>query len=222
MQEELVRLGGGDAFADVLRRSEAHREEHGCGLYPAGAAVMQVAASYVRAARPATVLDLGCGIGYSTLWLAAAAGPGARVTGIDSDASHIDLARSLADRPGMADVGYVVGDVEDVLAEWPGPVDAIHDDAWFGGRPPHLERMLALLRPGGVLTMPNWFLLIDALTGSPRNDWARWAGPAWAHDTRAYAEHLASRTDIDVCWIAVPPLAVAVKQPDGSLSAAAR
>jgi len=31
---------------------------------------MQLASMFVRAANPRTVLDLGCGIGYSTFWLA--------------------------------------------------------------------------------------------------------------------------------------------------------
>ena len=47
--------------------------------------------------------------------------------------------------------------------------------------------MLSLLRPGGLLTMANWFLLVDVLTGKPRNDWELFAGPAWAKDTLDYA-----------------------------------
>jgi predicted O-methyltransferase YrrM len=133
------------------------------------------------------VLDLGCGIGYSTLWLASAAGDGARVGRIE----------------------FVCGTVIDVLSDMRGPVDAIHDDAWFAP-PDHLEAMIALLRPGGLLTMPNWFLLVDAITGEARNDWEQFAGPTWAADTIAYAELLAQRNDICVSWIIRPPLGVAV------------
>ena len=89
-------------------------------------------------------------------------------------------------------VDFVLGEVTDVLADTPGPVDAIHDDAWFATPPAHLEAMLGLLRPGGLLTMPNWFLLIGALTGQPRNDWEQFAGPTWANDAVSYAELLAA------------------------------
>jgi hypothetical protein len=71
--------------------------------------------------------------------------------------------------------------------------------------------MVGVLRPGGLLTMPNWFLLVDALTGTPRNEWERFAGPTWAADAVEYAEELAVRPDLDVSWIIRPPLGVAVE-----------
>lgn len=173
---------------------------------------MQLASMFVRAARPLVTLDLGCGYGYSTFWLARATGAEAKVIGIDSDAGHVDAARDAADRLGFGPrVEFVVGEVADVLGGFDRPVEAIHDDAWFATAPSHLERMLQLLRPGGLLTMPNWFLLIDAITGQPRNSWERFAGPTWAADTIAYADALASRSDVDICWFPDPPLGVAVK-----------
>lgn len=60
--------------------------------------------------------------------------------------------------------------------------------------------------------MVNWFLLVDALTGRSRNDWAAFAGPTWANDTTEYADHLASRRDLDITWVTRPPVAVATKR----------
>jgi len=71
--------------------------------------------------------------------------------------------------------------------------------------------MLALLRPSGLLTMANWFLLVDATTGTPRNDWYSFAGPHWADDTFEYAHLLASRSDLQVTWVTAPPIAFATK-----------
>jgi predicted O-methyltransferase YrrM len=214
VRDELVRLGGGDPFVEVLRDAQAHQLEHGCGLFPAGAAVMQLAAAFVRAANARSILDLGCGIGYSTFWLATAAGPDAHVTAIDDDATHLDLARRHAERLGLGRrIDFVLGDVAEVLATFDGSVDAVHDDAWFATPPPHLDRMLEILRPGGLVTMPNWFLLVDALTGVPRNDWRQWAGETWAADSIAYAEHLAARAGITVTWTTTPPLAAVIKHP---------
>jgi predicted O-methyltransferase YrrM len=174
---------------------------------------MQLAAAFVRAANARSVLDLGCGIGYSTFWLAAAVGPAGHVTGIDDDATHVDLARRHADRLGLVQrIDFVLGDVAEVLDTWDGTIDAVHDDAWFATAPPHLDRMLEIVRPGGLVTMPNWFLLVDAISGAPRNDWQQWAGETWAGDTVAYAEHLAARTDITITWTTTPPLAVATKR----------
>lgn len=211
-QPALVELAGGDPFEHVYRQSHAHQLAHGCGLFSAGPAVMQLASMFVRTASARTIIDLGCGIGYSTFWLAKAAASGAMVIGVDSDPGHIQQARSACSRLGLDDqVRFVVGDVAEVLRTFDGPVDAVHDDAWFGAAPPHVDAMVGLLRPGGLLTMPNWFLLVDALSGVPRNDWERFAGPTWAADAIEYAEQLAARPDLAVSWTIRPPLGVAVK-----------
>jgi predicted O-methyltransferase YrrM len=214
LQKRLIELGGGDRFGDVLEQAQQHQREHDCGLFPAGPAVMQLTSMLVRAADPRTILDLGCGIGYSTFWLADASNPECRIIGIDSDPTHIEVARSACAQLGFdSRIEFVIGHVADALARVTGPVDAIHDDAWFAAAPTHLEAMVRLLRPGGLLTMPNWFLLIDALTGQPRNDWARLAGPTWADDALAYAQLLSARHDLAVSWIIRPPLGIAVKLP---------
>ena len=36
VQQQLVKLGGGDRFGDVLEESEGHQRVHGCGLFSAG------------------------------------------------------------------------------------------------------------------------------------------------------------------------------------------
>lgn len=209
----MLELGGGDLFRDVRVRSEEHQASHGCGLHNAGASVMQLVASITRAARPLNILDLGCGLGYSTLWIAHAAGPTAHVLGIDGDAEHVDEAQRLAELHGMSDrVTYQRGTVVDVLTAMDSPVDMIHDDAWFAQPPAHLDAAVGLLPAGGVLTMTNWFLLVDALSGESRNDWEMFAGPTWATDAVAFAHELAERDDLDISWITQPPLALATKR----------
>jgi predicted O-methyltransferase YrrM len=109
-------------------------------------------------------------------------------------------------------VTYRAGYVAEVLPKLEGPFDMIHDDAWFAKTPDHLDLMIGLLRPGGLLTMVNWFLLVDALSGQPRNDWAAFAGPTWAEDTKLYAELLAGHPELDVIWVIRPPIAFATKR----------
>jgi predicted O-methyltransferase YrrM len=215
VQAHLLDLHGGDPFAHVAAAAEAHRPGHGpaCGLYPAGPHVMRLVASVVRAARARRLLDLGAGYGYSTLWLADAGGPDAHVDAVDRFPEHVDAARRFAADAGLAArTRFVAGDVVSALGELDGPYDLVHDDAWFASEPPYRERLLALVRPGGVVTMPNWFLLEDAITGRPRRDWSEFAGDGWQAATRAHAERLARDPRLHVTWSVSPPLAIAVRR----------
>ncbi len=208
-----MNLAGGDHFLDLRFRSDEHQREHGCGLHNAGGPQMQFVSMIARVANAKTILDLGCGLGYSTLWLARGAGSGAEIIGIDDDPAHTKEAQIIAAQSGYGEsVTFLTGRVADVLPTLVDPVDMIHDDAWFAETPAHLDVMLGLLRPGGVLTMANWFLLVDALTGEARNDWALFAGPDWASNTIAYAERLASRPDFEVTWLTNPPIGIATKR----------
>lgn len=211
--DALLAISGGDPFADVRARSESHQRDHGCGLHNAGGPQMQLVASLGRLIAPASILDLGCGLGYSTLWLASIVEPGGRVVGIDDDPDHVREATAIADRLGYGDrVEYRCGRVADVLGDINEAVDMIHDDAWFAARPAHLDAMVSLLRPGGLLTMVNWFLLVDAISGSPRNDWERFAGEGWAAAATQYAHELAARSDLDITWLQNPPIAFAIRR----------
>ena len=207
---ELMELAGGDPFLDVRRESQEHQRAHGCGLHHAGAPQMQLVAALARAAGVNRALDLGSGLGYSTLWIATAVAKDGSVIGIDDDPGHTARATEIAaGRSHGARVDYETGTVRDVLPSLGGPFDMIHDDAWFAKTPDHLEAMLALLRPGGLLTMANWFLLVDAITGEPRNDWKSFAGATWAEDTFEYARVLARRQDLHMTWVTTPPVAFA-------------
>jgi len=209
---QLLDLVGGDRFAWVRERSEIHQAAHRCGLHNAGGPVMHLVSAIARASHARRVLDLGCGLGYSTLWLADAVGPDGVVIGIDEDDQHTAEAERIATKAGFSNtVSYRTGRAVDVLSELTGTFDLIHDDAWFAIEPDHLELMLGLLKPGGVLTMANWFLLVDALTGEPSNDWESFAGPDWAARTLAYAEQLATRADLSISWITKPPVGFATK-----------
>lgn len=210
---ELLQLAGGDPFEKVRLASEDHQPEHNCGLFHAGAPQMQLVSSLARLVKPTRILDLGSGFGYSTLWLARALESVGTVIGVDDDPIHTARATELADEHGFgACVRFVTGRVQDVLESVEGPFDVIHDDSWFARRPDHFETMIRLLRPGGLLTMVNWFLIVDAITGQPRNDWESFAGPTWAEETFDYARHLAGRSDLSVTWVTTPPIAFAFKR----------
>jgi predicted O-methyltransferase YrrM len=170
---------------------------------------MRLAAAFARACGARRVLDLGTGFGYTALWLADAVGPTGHVIAVDRHEEHIDEARRFAARFGLDDrTTFIVSDVDDALRDLNQPFDLVHDDAWFAQEQSYLEAMLGALRPGGMVTMPNWFLLEDAITGRPRNDWAAFAGPDWAGATRRYADRLLADAALHVTFVVSPPLGV--------------
>jgi predicted O-methyltransferase YrrM len=210
----ILDLYGGDPFAHVRRASNEHREGHGpdCGAYPSDPIKMRLLFTLVRASEAKRILEIGCGLGYSALWLAEAAGRYGRVDTIDRFADHVALARQFAADAGHADrIRVIEGEGVDVLDTLSGPYDLVHDDGWFAQEPPYLERMIDLLRSRGLLTLSNWFLLEEALSGKPQTDWTSSAGPDWADHVQAYARKLAFHPRLSVAFALRPWLALAVK-----------
>jgi predicted O-methyltransferase YrrM len=210
-----------DPFEHVRRASEEHREKHAavlkggpqeCGVYPSDPLKMRVLANVVRAMAAKRVLEIGCGLGYSALWLADALGSDGLIETVDRFTEHAELAQGFAEESGLAGrMTILTGDSDTVLSGLSGPYDFIHDDGWFAVRPPHFRRVLELLRPGGVLAMSNWFLLVQSLAEEPNMDWSDFAGPNWRENVQAFARELASERGLEVAWMMDPGVALAVK-----------
>ncbi len=109
------------------------------------------------------VLDLGCGHGLVSLYLALSS-PHRQVHGVDIDPHKIDLARAAASAPGAPDVSFDVVE-PGVLPDGPWDAVVIADVLYLLGpaaRVELLEGAAARLAPGGVLlvketdTTPRW------------------------------------------------------------------
>ena len=203
----LLDLYGPDPFAEVYTACQPHRESHGpdCGVYPAAPEKMHTLATIVRALGARRGLEIGGGLGYSALWLASALPADARLETIDRHAEHVAQIEHYAEEFALADrLAAIHGEGKAVLQSLPGPYDFIHDDGWFGERPAYFERMIELLRPGGLLILANCFLLEDAITGEPRDDWAKWAGPSWAENVKDFARSLVSDPRLHTSFIFRP------------------
>jgi SAM-dependent methyltransferase len=94
------------------------------------------------------VLDLACGTGAASVWLA---GRGLTVWGVDISAVAIEQARQLAQRHGVSDrCRFSVADLDDGLPPGP-PVEMILCHRF---RDPRLyEAMADRLTPGGLLAV---------------------------------------------------------------------
>lgn len=112
----------------------------------------------IAVAAPAEVRDLGCGTGAATRLLAAR-WPQARIVGIDS--SPAMLAQAAAEGPAGDRLTWQQAD----LSTWnppPASADVIFSNAalhWLDDHARLLPRLMAALRPGGVLAvqMPDNF-----------------------------------------------------------------
>jgi predicted O-methyltransferase YrrM len=108
------------------------------------------------AAAAEKILEIGTAVGYSGIWLAGALPPGGMLMTMEMDPERAREARGNFERAGCADrVSVIVGDAERMVAKVAGPFDLIFQDGDKKLYLPLLDRLVALLRPGGLLVTDN-------------------------------------------------------------------
>ncbi len=101
-------------------------------------------------------LELGTAIGYSSIWIARALPPDGMLLTMELNAERAREARQNVARAGLSDrVNVMVGDAALLIAKVAGPFDFIFQDGNKQLYEPLLDRLVALLRPGGVLVTDN-------------------------------------------------------------------
>ncbi len=101
-----------------------------------GPAVGTVLAQLVLVSGAKRIFELGSAIGYSTIWLARAAGPDAEVHYSDGSQENARLARENFERAGVADrIEIHVGDALECLQSTDGQFDLIFNDIDKEGYP---------------------------------------------------------------------------------------
>jgi len=141
----------GDPVLDSIARAN---ETRGLPLVDAEVgALLRVLALAVGATR---ILEIGTAVGYSGIWLAGALPPGGSLITMEMNADRAQEARENFARAGLADrVSVVVGDANLKLSKVTGPFDVIFQDGDKPGYLAMLDRLVALLRPGGLLVTDN-------------------------------------------------------------------
>lgn len=144
-------------------------------------ALLRVLAVSIGATR---VLEIGTAIGYSGIWLAGALPAGGMLLTMEMNPDRARIARDNFSRAGLADrASVIVGDAQRMLAKVSGPFDLIFQDGDKRLYVPMLDRLVDLVRPGGLLVTDNVLWdgeVVPGLVGRPKRD---------AEDTRAIAEY---------------------------------
>jgi predicted O-methyltransferase YrrM len=168
-----------DAVLDDIARGNASR---GLPLVDAEVgALLRVLATSIGATR---MLEIGTAIGYSGIWLAGALPPEGMLLTMEMNEERAREARDNFVRAGLDDrVSVIVGDAGLKIAKVAGPFDLIFQDGAKHLYTPMLERLVSLLRPGGLLVTDNVLWDGEVVPGFV-------AKPARSdEDTRAIAEY---------------------------------
>jgi predicted O-methyltransferase YrrM len=120
----------------------------------------------VRATNARRVLEIGTSIGYSTLWLADAAGDvGGTLVSVEIDPERSRQARANLDRAGLAAELRVEDAAETLRASADEAWDLVFLDAERPAYAGYWPDVLRTLRPGGVLAADNVLSHPDQVAG---------------------------------------------------------
>lgn len=112
----------------------------------------------VQMLQPRKILEIGLLGGYSTIWMARALPAGGRITSLEYEPRHAEVARKNLENAGVLDrVDIRIGAALDTLPtlESSAPFDLIFIDADKPNNPGYLEWALKLSRTGTVIVVDN-------------------------------------------------------------------
>ena len=143
-----------DAFGRDNDARETDRERRMLNITPDTGRLLAI---LVRGTGARRVLEVGTSNGYSTIWLAwAVDDTGGQIVSVDWSGEKLAMARENLSHAGLAHrVSLRDGRALDVLASLDGPFDLIFLDADRESYLAYLDRLLELLRPGGLLVTDN-------------------------------------------------------------------
>jgi predicted O-methyltransferase YrrM len=148
-------------------------------------ALLRVLAMAVRATR---ILEIGTAIGYSGIWMAGALPQSGMLLTMEVDEDCVKEARENFARAGLSErVNVIAGNARRTVAKVSGPFDMIFQDGDKQMYGPMLDRLVELLRPGGLLVTDNVLWDGDVVPGFGAR---RHSNPADAEAIAAYNERI--------------------------------
>lgn len=138
----------------VVRDMERYAAEHDVPIV--GPACGRMLYQLARLTGARRVFEMGSAIGYSTLWLARAAGTRGTVYYTDGDAANARRAQGYLKRAGVLNrVRVLVGDALQLLRSTEGEFDLIFNDVNKDQYPDVFRLAVPRLRIGGLLITDN-------------------------------------------------------------------
>jgi predicted O-methyltransferase YrrM len=137
---------------------DALRESERAGLPSIAVSVTQGKWLHLlaRAIGARRILEIGTLGGYSGIWLARALPTGGRLTTLELDAAHAEVARKNFARAGVGDVVDIrLGPALQTLPTLRGPFDLIFIDADKPGYTDYFGWAVQLARPGALIIADN-------------------------------------------------------------------
>jgi caffeoyl-CoA O-methyltransferase len=121
-----------------------------------GPAVARLLTLLVQVSGAKRIFEMGSAIGYSTIWLARAAGPTADVFYTDGDPENARRAQEYFKRAGVAKrIRVQVGDALALVKKTPGKFNFIFNDVDKHQYPDALRAALPKLQRGGLFVTDN-------------------------------------------------------------------
>jgi len=138
----------------VIREMEEYAEQNRIPII--GPAVARLLSLLVQVSGAKRIFEMGSAIGYSTIWLARAAGPKGKVIYTDGDSQKAARAKDYFRRAGVAKkIDVRVGDAIELLKKTPGKFDVIFNDVDKTQYSAALRAALPKLQRGGLLITDN-------------------------------------------------------------------
>jgi len=138
----------------LIEEMEKYAEEHRVPII--GPAVARLLTLLVQTSGAKRIFEMGSAIGYSTIWLARAAGREAQVYYTDGNPENAKRAQEYFKRAGVAKrIKVQVGDAMTLLKKTPGTFNYIFNDVDKHQYPDALRTALPKLRRGGLLITDN-------------------------------------------------------------------
>ena len=138
----------------VVKEMEAYAEEHRVPII--GPAVARLLTLLVQISGATRIFEMGSAIGYSTIWLARAAGTKAKVFYTDGNPENARRAQEHFRKAGVAKrINVQVGDALELVKKTPGKFDFIFNDIDKHQYPDALRAALPKLQRGGLFVTDN-------------------------------------------------------------------
>jgi caffeoyl-CoA O-methyltransferase len=153
----------------VISEIESYAAEHRIPII--GPAVARMLALFVQVSGAKRIFEMGSAIGYSTIWLARAAGPKGKVIYTDGNPENARRAKEYFRRAGVAKrIDVQVGNALELVKKARGRFDLIFNDVDKHQYPDALHAALPKLKRGGLFITDNTLWSGKAARPAPPDD----------------------------------------------------